>query len=99
MNIQHTHTERGGSFFIGDPAAPSAKLVYRMAGPHKMIIDHTEVNEHKHEGVGTHLVNAAASYARQHQIKILPICHFAKSIMENSDEYTDVLAAPAGSNN
>jgi predicted GNAT family acetyltransferase len=91
MDIQHTQTERGGRFFTGDPAAPASLLSYRMAGTHKMIIDHTEVNEHKGEGVGTHLVAAAVDYARQQDIKIMPVCSFAKVIMENNKEYEDIL--------
>jgi uncharacterized protein len=91
MDIQHTHTARGGRFYTGDSDAPASQLSYRMAGTHKMIIDHTEVNEHKGEGVGTHLVAAAAEYARQHDIKILPVCHFAKVILENNKDLADVL--------
>jgi uncharacterized protein len=92
MNIQHTHDNRGGHFFVGETSAPTAELVYRMAGDHKMIIDHTEVSElHKGEGMGKLLVAEAVSYARQHQIKILPICPFAKAIMEKTKEYEDVL--------
>jgi predicted GNAT family acetyltransferase len=94
MNIQHSHTERGGRFFTGDPSSPTSLLAYRMAGTHKMIIDHTEVNEHKGEGVGTQMVAAAVEYARQHAIKIMPVCSFAKAILENNKEYKDVLIAP-----
>ncbi|HEX9509876.1 MAG TPA: GNAT family N-acetyltransferase [Puia sp.] len=94
MNIQHNHTERGGSFYIGDPFSPTAQLVYRMAGEHKMIIDHTEVAEiHKGEGIGKQLVAEAVHYARQHGIKILPLCSFARSVLKHSKEYEDVLIA------
>jgi hypothetical protein len=122
MIIQHTHTDKGGSFYIGEPSSPTAQLVYRMAGMHEqttglltegpssdvfapeaifppgarpkniMIIEHTEVTEvHKGEGIGTHLVAEAANYARQHQIKILPLCSFARSVMQHSKEYEDLL--------
>ena len=94
MTIQHAHTDKGGSFYIGDSSSPTAQLVYHMEGEHKMIIDHTEVTEvHKGEGIGRQLVNEAANYARQHQIKILPLCSFARSVMKHSKEYEDVLAA------
>ena len=35
MTIQHTHTEKGGSFYVGDLSSPTAQLVYRMAGAQK----------------------------------------------------------------
>ena len=104
MIIQHTHTNKGGSFYIGEPSAPTAQLVYHMAGEQEqtkglpakreniMIIDHTEVKEvHKGEGIGTHLVTEAVNYARQHQMKILPLCSFARSIMKHNEEYQDLL--------
>ena len=94
MNIQHSHSERNGRFYTGDPSSPDAALTYRMAGAHKMIIDHTEVNEHKGEGIGTHLVAAAVEYARLNGIKILPVCSFAKTLLENNKEYEDVLYKP-----
>jgi hypothetical protein len=59
-----------------------------------MIIDHTEVNEHKGEGVGKQLVDAAVAYARQHGIKIMPVCSFAQALLENNSDYADVLYEP-----
>ncbi|HMH20297.1 MAG TPA: GNAT family N-acetyltransferase [Puia sp.] len=98
MNIQHTHTEKGGRFFVGNPAAPTALMVYRMAGDHKMIIDHTEVSEiHKGEGIGRQLVAEAVAFARQHDMKIQPICSFTRSILKSSDEYKDVYMPPSTS--
>ncbi|MHA4811920.1 GNAT family N-acetyltransferase [Flavitalea flava] len=92
-DIQHTHTTRGGKFFLGDPAQPTAEMIYRMAGTHKMIIDHTEVSEiHQGEGIGKHLIAAAVSYARQNQIRILPLCKFARAILTKTKEYEDVLS-------
>jgi predicted GNAT family acetyltransferase len=91
MNIQHSHTEKGGSFYIGDSFSPTAQLVYRMSGEHKMIIDHTEVADiHKGEGIGKQLVLEAIQYARQQDMKILPLCSFARSILKHSKEYEDI---------
>jgi len=91
MDIQHSHTPKGGMFYIGDPAAPTAEMVYRMEGEHTMIIDHTEVDDiHKGEGIGKLLVTKAVDYARQHQIMIRPACSFARSIFKKTKEYEDV---------
>ena len=95
MTIQHTHTEKGGSFYVGDSAAPTAQLVYHMEGKGKMIIDHTEVNEiHKGEGIGRQLVLAAVDYARQQGAKVQPLCSFARSILKHSKEYEDIYIPP-----
>jgi predicted GNAT family acetyltransferase len=94
MDIQHKHTERGGHFYLGPEEAPTANLVYRMAGTHKMIIDHTEVSPvHRGQGIGQQLVAAAVAYSRANGIKILPLCTFAKSVIGKTPEYQDILAA------
>jgi uncharacterized protein len=92
MSIIHEHTEKGGRFYVGDPASPTASMVYRMSGSDKMIIDHTEVSEiHKGEGIGKQLVADAVSYARGHNLKIQPLCVFARSVLLKNKEYQDVL--------
>jgi uncharacterized protein len=94
MTIQHNHTEKGGSFYVGDLSSPTAQLVYRMENG-KMIIDHTEVTEiHKGEGIGRQLVLAAVDYARQQGAKVQPLCSFARSILKHSKEYEDIYVAP-----
>ena len=95
MTIQHNHTEKGGTFYVGDLASPTAQLVYRMEGKEKMIIDHTEVSEiHKGEGIGRQLVLAAIDYARQQGVKVQPLCSFARSILKHSKEYEDIYIPP-----
>ncbi|MES1160532.1 MAG: GNAT family N-acetyltransferase [Bacteroidota bacterium] len=95
MTIQHSHTEKDGSFYVGDLSSPTAQLVYHMAGMEKMIIDHTEVNAiHKGEGIGRQLVLAAVDYARQQGAKVQPLCSFARSILKHSKEYEDIYIPP-----
>jgi len=58
-----------------------------------MIIDHTEVIEkHEGKGIGKQLVITAIDFARQHGMKVLPICPFANAIMAKAVEYKDLLA-------
>lgn len=65
---------------------------YIFAGPGKMIIDHTEVDEtYEGKGLGRQLVKAGVEYAREHQLKILPSCPFAKKIFEITPAFADVL--------
>lgn len=92
MDIQHTRNETGGRFYIPEPDEKVTELLYRLSGK-IMIIDHTEVSEkHEGKGIGKKLVVTAIDYARQHVMKVLPICPFANAIMEKAVEYQDVLA-------
>jgi uncharacterized protein len=70
-----------------------AEMTYSMTGTNLMIIDHTEVSDElKGKNVGYQLVQAAVEFARKKQIKILPLCPFAKSVFDKKGaEFADVL--------
>lgn len=56
------------------------------------IIDHTETNpEYGGQGIATKLVKALVDQARKDNVKILPLCPFAKAEFEKKAEYEDVL--------
>jgi predicted GNAT family acetyltransferase len=43
------------------------------------------------KGVGLQLLNTAVEYARTHNVKIVPLCPFAKSMFDKKPELRDVL--------
>jgi hypothetical protein len=57
-----------------------------------MVIFHTKVEDKlAGQGVAKQLLTNAASYAREHQLKIIPLCPFVRSQFEKyPDEYTGV---------
>lgn len=92
MDIKHIHEANKGVFSVEEKNEVLAKLEYSMAGADKMIIAHTEVNPIlSGKGVGKQLVAKAVDYAREHKIKILPLCPFAKAIFDKVPEFNDVL--------
>ena len=75
MLIQHKQIGGKGMFYVGQDGAILAELVYAKPAAHKMIIEHTEVDDSlKGKGVGQQLVHTAVEYARTHQMKIVPLC-------------------------
>ena len=81
-----------GVFYYNVEGERKAEMTYSNAGPDKIIIDHTEVDESlRGEGVGYKLVEAAVNYARENQLKILPLCPFAAAVFRKRDDYSDVL--------
>jgi predicted GNAT family acetyltransferase len=92
MLIQHKQVGKKGMFFVGQDGAIRAEMVYTLSSADKMIIEHTEVEDSlKGKGVGKQLVETAVSYARNHGHKIVPLCPFAKTILEEVTEWQDVL--------
>jgi len=93
MLIQHKQVNGKGMFYVGQDGAIVAELVYSKSADNKMIIEHTEVDDSlSGKGVGLQLVTTAVEYARTHQMKIVPLCSFARSVFKRKPEWTDILA-------
>jgi len=92
MELRHIESGTKGVFELLDGATKAGEMTYVWAGDDKFIIDHTEVNEaYGGQGSGKKLVEAAVAFARDKQVKILPLCPFAKKVFERSPELRDVL--------
>jgi len=91
MKIQRDDNGRKGQFSAWVDGAEAGLMTYTWAGDHKFIIDHTEVNaDFSGKGVGKELVMAAVAFARENNVKILPLCPFAKKVFERTPELRDV---------
>lgn len=91
MEILQIDDGKKGQFYYEVNGAKLGLMTYSRAGADKIIIDLTEVDESlKGQGVGYKLVEAAIEYAREQQIKILPLCLFAAAVFKKRSEYSDV---------
>ena len=92
MEIQQINDIRKGYFEALEDGKEAGKMTYTWAGDSKFIIDHTEVSpDFNGKGVGKKLVMAAVEYARTNNLKIIPLCPFAKSVFDKVEEIRDVL--------
>lgn len=90
--IQLELTDKNGFFHIDVNGKTEAKMTFVFAGPDKIIIDHTEVNEGNNgKGFGKKMVAKAVEFAREKNIKIIPLCPFAKKVFDKTPEFKDVL--------
>lgn len=90
--VQLEINDRKGFFHIDVNGKTEAKMTFVFAGPDKIIIDHTEVNEGNNgKGYGKKMVTKAVEYARERNIKIIPLCPFAKKVFDKTPEFRDVL--------
>ncbi len=84
--------EKNGFFYIVVNDKIEAKMTFVFAGKEKIIIDHTEVNPGNNgKGFGKKMVEKAVVFARENNIKIIPLCPFAKSVFDKTPEYQNVL--------
>lgn len=92
MKILHRDDGKKGTYYLEEGGKAIAEMTYVWAGS-KLIIDHTEVSfSLKGKGIGKQLVNKAVEMARAKNVKILPLCPFAKSVFDRTPEYGDVLS-------
>jgi predicted GNAT family acetyltransferase len=92
MQIQFEQSDSKGAFFVEENHQHLATMTFSKAGDQLLIIDHTEVSDAlRGKNVGKQLVAAAVEHARKNNLKILPLCPFAKSVFERVKEYQDVL--------
>jgi len=90
--ITHSETDTKGEFVLTRDGKQAGKMTYSKMGESKIIIDHTEVDEpFKNTGAGRELVEHGVKWARKNSVKVLPLCPFAKNLIERDPDLQDVL--------
>ena len=90
--VQVKINDKKGSLFIEIEGKQEAEMTFVFAGEDKIIIDHTGVNPgNEGKGLGKQMVAQAVTYARENNIKIIPLCPFAKKVFDKTPEFRDVL--------
>ena len=57
-----------------------------------LIIDHIDLNDQfRGQGLGRKLLNELVTFARSRNIKVIPLCPFAKSVFDKDLSILDVL--------
>jgi uncharacterized protein len=91
MKIQQTKFKNKGEFYYELEGEKLGLMTYSYAGEDKIIIDHTDVDPSlKGQGIGYKLVEASVIYAREKNLKIMPLCPFANAVFNKRSEYNDV---------
>jgi len=81
-----------GRFVIYDNNEFAGEMIFTWAGNNKFIIEHTEVEEKFNgKGYGRQLLMAAVEFARESNLKIIPLCPYAKSRFDKDETIKDVL--------
>jgi uncharacterized protein len=83
-----------GAFYIDGEGGRLAELTFSAAPDGQLVIlDHTEVDESlRGQGIARRLVEAAVGWAREQNIKLVPVCPFAKAIFDREPAFGDVIA-------
>ncbi|UJH92812.1 N-acetyltransferase [Antarcticibacterium sp. 1MA-6-2] len=89
--LEREDNGRKGRFIIYENEKFAGEMTYTWAGNDKFIIDHTGVEEEfGGKGFGRQLVMEAVEFARKEEVKILPLCPYAKKVFDKNADITDV---------
>jgi uncharacterized protein len=92
MEIKQSDNGKKGKFFIETDGETEGEMTYVWTGENKIIIDHTEVSDKlKGKNAGKQMLQKAVDFAREKQIKIIPLCPFANAVFKKTPDYKDVL--------
>lgn len=91
VRIEHEENLPKGRFVIYENKEFAGEMTYSWAGDEFFIIDHTLVEEKfGGKGYGKQLVMNAVDFARDKNVRILPLCTYAKRVFDTEDEIADV---------
>lgn len=86
--------EEGENRFVvkDDQSNEVGEVTYSQAGENILIIDHTGIDDaHRGQGLAEKLVLKVIEKAKDENLKIMPLCPFAKREFEKNAEYREVL--------
>ena len=93
-DVLHEESGRHGAFYIERDGRRVAEQTYTLRpGANAASIDHTEVDDSlRGQGIARKLTEATVAWARQAGRKLIPLCPFAKAIIERDPSLQDVVA-------
>lgn len=92
MEIKRKDHGTKGMFTAIEDGAQMGEMTYVWADDDTIMIDHTEVSpQYEGRGIGKSMFMEAVEFAREKEIKIIPLCVFAKTMFERFPQTCDVL--------
>jgi predicted GNAT family acetyltransferase len=94
ISVQVEQKAHRGAFFVEREGQRLAELTFSATPDGKLVIlDHTEVSDSlRGQGIARKLVEAAVAWARRTNVKLMPLCPFAKAVFDREPEFGDVRA-------
>jgi uncharacterized protein len=93
-DFQHTDNGITGKFFLEQDGEIVAELRYVWVSK-RLAPEQTLVNKKlSGQGYGKMLIKKLVEYAREKQVLIMPVCPFAKKVLESDPANKDILFVP-----
>ena len=93
FTVTHRPGAARGLFHLEQGSRRVGHLDYSLSGE-TMRIHYVEVDPSlRGTGLGRQLIDAAVAWARQEQKRIVPICGYARAVLERTPAFADVLTS------
>jgi predicted GNAT family acetyltransferase len=92
--VERQETDGVGLFVLLVDGVKVGTLDYHRAQPQLVHVDYVEVSPRlRGTGLGRVLVQAAADWARENGVTLVPICGYARSVLTSDPAFADVLGS------
>lgn len=92
FSIQQTEEMGKGKFFVTLENEELAFLEYSNVKGKVLTLKHTDVSDKlRGKGAGKQLIESAVAFAREQNLKVIPMCPYAKTIFTKNQHLRDVL--------
>ncbi|MDR0972283.1 MAG: N-acetyltransferase [Bacteroidales bacterium] len=92
IEVIEKHNQEKGILLLYVNDVRAGEMTFVFAKEDKIIVDHTGINEEfEGRGYGKILVEKIVLFARENHIKIIPLCPYAKRVINSTEEYHDIL--------
>lgn len=90
--MSYQFEEEAGRIVLKDQEGKEAgEITFTREGDDVIIIDHTGVEQaHRGQGLAGELVNKVVEKAKEENLKVMPVCPFAKKQFEEHTDYQAV---------
>ncbi|WP_414055363.1 GNAT family N-acetyltransferase [Macrococcus equi] len=79
-------------FYIGDATHPEAEVTFQPFGKDTIAIDHTYTDPKlRGQGIAKALVLKVTEYAKENNLKIVPLCSYARIVMERDEQLKSLI--------
>lgn len=88
-----TFIREKGRIYAGNPDQPTAVITYKPKGKKTIKAIATEVDPSlRGQGIAKLLLDELAAFARENDLKIIPVCSYVVTAFKRYAEYKDVIA-------
>ena len=92
-NITVEDNGKKGRFVLFEAGKEAGEMTFVWDGDDKIVVEHTYVGEeYGGKGYAKQLMKKAVAFARENEVKIVPVCSFVEAMFERDESIRDVLA-------